>query len=84
MHFTFSPRQEHLWIELLRDATMAERCSIAARMTQFERDRMREKIATDNPNFTPEERKLKLIEVYYGKELAEEVREYTKDRTWPD
>ena len=77
---SFSPRQEYLWIELLRSLTNAQRFAITAQMTQLERDRSRRRIAAANPDLTPEELKLKFIEVHYGKQLAENVRQYQQTR----
>lgn len=75
-----SHRQEKLWIELLRNATCAERFTLTRQMTAFARRRCREEIARANPDLNPEELKLKFIEVQYGKQLADQVREYLHRR----
>jgi hypothetical protein len=75
-----SRRQERLWIELLRNATVSERFTLMRWMTAFTIRRTREEIVRANPDLSPEELKLEFIEVRYGKELAQRVRDYLRRR----
>ena len=83
MHVTYWPeeaRKQHLWLELLRDATFAERFRLTSWMTAVARGRIREEISRASPGLSPEEFKLKFIEVCYGEELAQRVRDYLRRR----
>ena len=81
MYITYwpeAPRKQHLWLELLRDATCAERFTLTSWMTAVARGRIREEIGRASPGLSPDEFKLKFVEAQYGKELADRVREYMK------
>jgi len=72
------PRKEYLWIELLRQATPAQRITQTRIMTAIAMNRSRQEIAQAHPELSPEELRLKFIEVHYGRELADQVREYLR------
>jgi hypothetical protein len=74
------PEAEKLQIELLRRLTPAQRFAKACALTQWTRDLSRRAIGRAFPNLSPEQQKLKFIEVHYGKELAEQVRQYLSER----
>lgn len=81
MYITYwpqSPRKQRLWLELLSDATCAERFRLTSWLTAVARGRIREEIGQLCPGLSPEEFKLKFIEAQYGKDLADQVREYMK------
>ncbi len=69
-----SRRKQRLCIELMRDATFAERFDMCRQMTSFVITKVREDIAREHPDLTQEERKLKFVETVYGQEIADGVR----------
>ena len=73
-----SPEAEKVQIELLRRATVAERFAMMESLTTMTINLSRRAIARANPELTPEELNLKWVELNYGKELADNVREYIK------
>jgi len=82
-HFVFIPKsakQEKLWIEALRDATVAQRFALSTYMTKIALEHAHRDIAEAYPELTPEERKVKFVELHYGKELAVGLREYLRQR----
>jgi hypothetical protein len=80
MEFKFSHRQEHLYIELLRDLSAAERMKITCFMSSWTIARQREEIAATHPELSPQEVIFKWMEIHYGKKLTDEVREDLKRR----
>ncbi len=52
----------------------------ACALTQWTRDLSRRAIARAFPSLSPEQQKLKFIELHYGKEVAEQVRQYLSER----
>ncbi len=75
-----SPEAEKVQIELLRRATNAERLALALSMTDLTVRLARRAIARANPGLSQHELDLKFVEIHYGKELAERVREYLRAR----
>ena len=75
-----SPEAEKVQIEFLRKSTVAERFSMVRALTARTVGLSKRAIARANPHLDPEELKLKFIELHYGKELAEQVREYLENR----
>lgn len=75
-----SPETEKVQIELLRQATVAERFAMMESLSAMAVGLSRRAIARAHPELTPEELKLKWVELHYGKELAARVREYVKKR----
>jgi hypothetical protein len=84
MDFSFSPRQEYLYILLLRDSTPAVRVGISWALTKFTINRERERIAREHPEYSPLEVKLQWAEEAYGKELIDEVRASLAQREIPE
>ncbi len=76
-----SPEAEKVQIELLRNATNAQRLGLALSMTDLAIRLSRRAIARANPGLSRRELDLKFVEVHYGKDLAERVREYLKARS---
>jgi hypothetical protein len=74
MDFSFSPRQEYLYILLIRDMSATERVWISWSLTKYTINRQREIIAKQHPEYSPLEVKLQWAETAYGKELIDEVR----------
>ena len=80
MDFEFSGRKRHLYFELMRQLTGAQRLRISRQMTAWEVSRSRAEIARANPEFTDEKVGLKWVEITYGEELAKNLREYLYQR----
>jgi len=74
------PEAEQVQIELLRKLSVAERFSKVRALTARTLGLSKRAIARANPDFSPEEVKLKLIELHYGADLAQRVREYLANR----
>ncbi|MGD0517758.1 MAG: hypothetical protein ABSA26_09505 [Thermoguttaceae bacterium] len=83
MDFSFSRRQEYLYILLIRDMSVAERFWISWSLTKFVINRQREKIAHEYPEYSPLEVKQQWAEIAYGKELIDEVRASLAQREIP-
>jgi hypothetical protein len=75
-----SPEAEKAQIELLRKLTVAERFARVRSLTARTVRLSKRAIARANPNLSPEEQKVRFIELHYGKELAERVRTYLRNR----
>jgi hypothetical protein len=84
MDFSFSPRQEYLYILLLRDSTPAVRVGISRALTKFTINRDRERIAREHPEYSPLEVKLQWAEMAYGKKLIDDVKVYLAQREIPE
>jgi hypothetical protein len=69
-----SPEAERVQIELLRKASLAKKFSIVRSLSQSLIEVSRRNIRQVHPDASEEELHLILIEMYYGKELAERVR----------
>ena len=76
-----APEAEAVLIELLRNATVAERVARMRSLTSMAIDLSRRAIARANPELSDEEVGLKFVELHYGKDLAGRVRRYLKERT---
>jgi hypothetical protein len=63
-------------IELLRKKTVSERFALVRSLTAFTIDLSRRAIARANPDLSPDELRIKYIELVYGKELSQRVRDY--------
>jgi hypothetical protein len=70
------PDAEKVQIELIRKKTVSERFALVRSITAFTIDLSRRAIAKANPNLSPQELQIKNIELFYGKDLAQRVREY--------
>ena len=75
-----SPEAEKVQIELLRQATNAQRIRLALSMTDLAIGLAKRAIARANPGLSRRELDLIYLEVHYGRELADRVRDYLKDR----
>jgi hypothetical protein len=78
MDFEFPRKKTHLFIELMRQLSGAQRVWVSRKMTAWEVSRSRQEIAGENPNFNEEEVKLKWVELTYGEELAARLREHLR------
>jgi hypothetical protein len=72
---------EKVQIDLLRKATNAQRLAMALSMTDLAIRLARRAIARANPGLSQQDLDLIYLEVHYGRELADRVREYLKDRS---
>ena len=70
------PTIEQIQIELLRKIGPARRLELALSLSQSALELAREGIRKANPNASEEEIGLIFVEVTYGKELADRVRNY--------
>ena len=75
-----SPDAETVQIELLRKSTVAERFAKVRALTARTVGLSKRALARANPDLSPEELKLRFVELHYGKELAERVRKYVNSR----
>jgi hypothetical protein len=74
------PDAERVQIALLRQMSMDRRGQIGSMLTNQGRWRTRHAIARAHPSLSPLERELFLIELAYGRDLAQRVREYRRSR----
>jgi hypothetical protein len=74
------PEVEKLQIELMRQLSPAEKFARVQAMTSWVLSLSRRAIAAANPDLTPEELRLKIIEHHYGKDMAEHVRMHFKEQ----
>jgi hypothetical protein len=72
------PDAEKVQIELLRRVSAAERLGKALSLTAWVVNLSRRRIAELNPGLDPQELNVKCVDLYYGKELAERLRDYLK------
>jgi hypothetical protein len=70
------PEAEKVQLELLRRKTPGERFALMRSLTSFVTGLSRRSIAEANPGLNEKELQIKIIEIQYGKELAERVRSY--------
>ena len=70
------PDAERVQIELLRRKTVSERFALVRSLTAFTIDLSRRAIARANPDLSPDELRLKYIELVYGNDLSQRVRDY--------
>lgn len=74
------PDAERVQIELLRQATPEQRLATAQGLTAAMIASSRETIKALNPELSPRELDLKRVELYYGSELASQLRAYLAAR----
>jgi hypothetical protein len=74
------PAIEQIQIELLRKTSPARRLELALSLSQSAIELTREGIRKANPDASKEEIGLIFVEVTYGKELADRVRNYLARR----
>ena len=72
------PDAERVQIELIRRKTVSERFALVRSLTAFVIDLSRRAVARANPDLDDDELRLKFIEINYGAELAQRVRDYLK------
>jgi len=75
-----SPEAERVQIELMRKASPARLFGMVRSMSQTMIQASRETLRQLHPDLTPEELNLLFIELYYGKDLAQQVRMYLEKR----
>lgn len=72
------PDAERVQIEMMRNASVAERVAITRSLTNLSIRMARQAIAEAHPEFSSREVALFWVELHYGKTLADELREYIK------
>ncbi|MGA2060632.1 MAG: hypothetical protein ABSG67_09145 [Thermoguttaceae bacterium] len=72
------PDAEKVQVELMRQASVADRVAIMRSLTNLSIRMSRQAIAEAHPEFNPREVALYWVELHYGKQLADELREYIK------
>ena len=75
-----SPDAEKVQIELIRQASMAERIARMRSLTAMATKMSRQAIAEANPQFSSREVDLMWMELHYGKELAAEYRKHLGEK----
>jgi hypothetical protein len=75
-----SPEAERVQIELMRQAGPTRRFALARSLSQFTMELTRRSIRRRHPHASEEEIGLIFISLYYGPELAEQVRAYLARR----
>ena len=70
------PEAEKVQLELLRKKTPSERFALMRSLTAFVTGLSRRSLMQANPNISETELRIKVIELQYGKELAQRVRNY--------
>lgn len=70
------PEAERVQLELLRKKTPSERFALVRSLTAFVTGLSRRSLMQANPDLSDSELQIKVIELQYGKELAERVRKY--------
>ncbi len=70
------PDAERVQIELLRRTSPAQRLRMTVNFTAALVDSSRRTIAAQNPGLSPRELSLRCVQLYYGKALAERLRNY--------
>lgn len=74
-----APRTEKVLIELLRNATVAERLARMRSLTAAAIALSKRAIARANPELSATEVGLRFVEIHYGRDLANAVRQYLID-----
>jgi hypothetical protein len=72
------PEAEKVQLELMRNASVADRVAIMRSLTNLSIRMARQAIAEAHPEFSPREVGLYWVELHYGNKLADEFREYVK------
>jgi hypothetical protein len=72
------PDAERVQIELIRQASVADRVAVTRSLTNLAIRMSRQAIGEVHPEFTAREVALYWVEIHYGKKLADELREYIK------
>ncbi len=75
-----SPEMERVQIELIRKASIAKRFAIMQAWSQLLIEANKQRIHKDHPDASEEELTLILVELYYGKQLANLVRSQIEKR----
>lgn len=75
------PEAEAVLVELWRRKTPAERFARVCELTEMTRRNAKQAIQRAMPDASPEEIGLRFIELHYGTDLVECVREYLKGRS---
>jgi len=78
------PDAERVQIELLRQMTGVQRLRKALDLTAVLVNSSRRNIAALNPGLNPQELDVKCVELYYGKELADQLRNYLRQKAEHD
>lgn len=72
------PDAERVQIELLRQKTPMQRLGMALDLTDSLLRSSRQTIASRNPHLNAHELTVKCVELYYGKQLAAQLRDYLR------
>jgi hypothetical protein len=78
------PDAERVQIELLRRATPEQRLEKAISLSAALIDSSRQTIAALNPELNPQELNVRCVELYYGKALAMQLRDYLQIKMEPN
>ena len=75
------PEAEAVLVEIWRRKTPAERFARVCELTEMTRRNAKRAIQQVMPGASPEEVGLRFIELHYGSDLADHVREHLKGRS---
>ena len=75
------PDAETVLVELWRKKTPAERFARMCELTEMTRRNSKRAIQEAQPDASPEEVNLRFVELHYGSDLANQLREYLKGRS---
>jgi hypothetical protein len=75
-----SPEAEAVQIELIRRMSGADRIRLTLELTNRHIRECKDAIRRNNPDFSEQDVMLAFVELNYGKQLADNVRAFSKDR----
>ena len=75
-----TPDARRVLLDLMRRATPAEKLARVRSLSATVIELSRRAIARRHPDWTPLQVQLKWVELHYGRELAEQLTEYLKER----
>ena len=70
MDFEFPRKKTHLFIELMRQLSGAQRVWVSRKMTAWEVSRSRQEIADENPNFNVETDDIGFLDLVDGEQIV--------------
>jgi hypothetical protein len=74
------PDAEKVQLDLLRKKTPSERFALMRSLTAFVSGVSRQRLREADPDLSEDDLRIQVIELQYGKELAERVRNYLSEK----
>jgi len=75
-----NPKIEEIQISLIRKSSVAKRILLLRSLSQTAIQLSRRAITRANPDLSEQEQEHKIVELHYGKELAERLRRYSNTK----